>query len=161
VVLDAASPGPKQGTKYLEIKRTGGQNTGRAEATFTPLADGETLSATFAFQYVSNGFSSAAFGLFTGPNNSNARVTVFAEPDFAAPNFYTDRGSAFDHHIDTSLPVSAGHWQTIGIQYTQGSTDLKLTVDGTTEVLTDAVLVNGAIDRIRFGTANDGTDYFL
>ena len=60
LLLDAPSPGPKQGTKYLEMKRTGGQNTARLEATFTPLADGETMNATFAFQYVSNGSSSVA-----------------------------------------------------------------------------------------------------
>jgi hypothetical protein len=163
LVRDDVSPGPKQGAKYLEIRRAvdATQDSGRAEVTFTPLADGETLSATFSFQYVSTGTSSGGFGLYTGASNNNARVNIFTEPDFNEPNFYSLRGTAFDNRVDTPFPVTTGQWQTIGIEYTQGSADLKLTVDGMSQILTDAVLVDGAIDRIRFGTGNSGTNYFL
>jgi hypothetical protein len=155
-VINDVTPGAFSGTNYLRMQRTTGQpNTAQIEAVFGTVAVGNTLRAAFAYQYVS-GSSSTVFRLMSG---ATQRVAILGEPDFSAPNFYTVNGANVGQ-VNSSLPVTPGAWQTIGIQYTSGSSDLTLTVNGTSETLVGAV-TGGTVDRIRFNTANSGTTYYL
>jgi hypothetical protein len=157
IVVNDVPPGPFAGTNYLRIQRTSGSvNTAQLEAVFGTVALGNTLNARFAFRYESTGSSSASLRLMSG---TIQRAAVIAEPDYSVPYFYTFNG-ANAGQVNSSLAVTPGTWQTIGIQYTSGSPDLTLTVNGIAETLSGAV-TGGTVDRIRFNTASVGTTYYL
>jgi hypothetical protein len=159
-VSNAASPGPYDGANYLTMNRASGAfpNTCDESAVFsTPVPIGETMHAGFAFQYQATGASSAEIHLYSG---STRRVIILAEADYAGfPNFYTLNGSG-GGQVNSTLAIRPGQWQTIGIDYTSGSSDLTLTVDGTSQVLVGAV-TGGAVDRIRFNTGASNTTYYI
>jgi len=73
--------------------------------------------------------------------------------------FFTLDGN-YAGEVDSSLPVTPGTWQTIKIEYTSGSADLTLTVNGSSETLVGAV-TPGTVDRIRFQTGNNNSTYYL
>ncbi|MCC7086184.1 MAG: hypothetical protein IT427_14370 [Pirellulales bacterium] len=158
-VTNAAVPGPYDGSQYLMFARpagTGSSTDPSTTAEFSTVPLGEALHASFAFQYQSTGKSSVSFTLLDA---TTPLVNIYAEPDYGAANFYTLNGS-FVGQVNSSLAVTPGQWQTIGIDYTAGSADLTLTVNGTSEVLTGAV-TGGAPDRIRFATAASNTTYYI
>jgi hypothetical protein len=159
-VSNAASPGPYDGANYLTMNRVSGAfpNTADESAVFSaPVPVGETMHASFAFQYQATGASSVEFNLYSG---STRRVIILAEADYAGfPNYYAVSGSG-SATVTSNLAIKPGQWQTIGIDYTAGSSDLTLTVDGTSQVLTGAV-TGGAVDRIRFNTGASNTTYYI
>jgi hypothetical protein len=163
-VVNDAAPGAYDGVNYLKIDNgpNSAANTAQSDAIFTaPIATGETLKASFAFEYVSTGSSSAAFRLMDASNS--VRAIVIAEPDYNVANYYVIAGSTSSApKVFSSLPVNTGHWQTIDIQYTYGSSDLTLTVDGTSETLASAIRSGTtALGGIRFNHASTGTIYYL
>jgi hypothetical protein len=156
-VINYVTPGSFSGTNCLRIQRTTGQpNTAQIEASFGTIPIGNTLHVMFAFRYESTGTSSTIFRLMSG---TTQRAAIVGEPDYSVPNFYTLNG-ANAARVNSSLAVTPGAWQTIGIQYTSGSSDLTLTVNGASEPLVGAV-TGGTVDRIRFDTASQGTTYYL
>src|SRR5690348_4607182 len=82
ITANAAAPGPYDGANYLKVNRTGNQATGATDAAFSAaVATGETLRATFAYQYGSTaGKSSSSFRLMSG---TSVRSNIVGEPDFA------------------------------------------------------------------------------
>jgi PEP-CTERM motif len=157
LVIDDATPGPYDGNNYLRIARNGQPNTAQMDAAFDQaLTTGDTMNVVFAFLYESTGSSSVNFQLRSGTTLVGG---IYAEPDFSAPNFYTLDG-ALSNQVNSSLAVTPGTWQTIGIQYTAGSSDLTLTVNGVSELLAGAV-TGGDVNSIRFTTAAGGTAYYL
>jgi hypothetical protein len=156
-VINDLTPGPFNGTNYLRIQRnTGGPATAQIYAEFPTVIIGNTLTATFALLYETNGTTtSAAIQLFSGVTQ---RAIVYAEPYYGFTNFYSINDSA--EQIQSSLAITPGAWQTIKIEYTCGSTNLTLTVNGTSETLTNAV-TPGVVDRIRFGTGSTNSIYYI
>jgi hypothetical protein len=159
----SATNAPYAGTNFLRIHRSdGGQNSARIDAVFNPIAFGNSITATFSFFYESTGDSSPAIRLMYG---TQARVLILAESDlardpyFAPTNFYTLDGNLLNP-VYSSLPITPGAWQTIKIDYTAGSTNLTLTVNGTTETLIGSV-TGGVVDRIRFDSGNTNTLYYI
>jgi len=164
-VVNTATPGPYDGSQYLYMHRdTGGaENTARLDAVFssTPTL-GDTIKATFAFLYESTTVSSVAIRLMSAGgtgSNTNTRAVLISESDFGETHWYSVAGIN-GTRTDTSLPLTPGTWQTIGIEYTTGSTDLKLTVNGVTETLVGATNA-GNFNRIRFTTAHDNSTFYL
>jgi hypothetical protein len=161
-VVNDAAPGPYDGLNYLKImSATSSATSAQSDATFiSALAEGETMKASFAFQYESTGTSSAAFRLLSG---SSVRCIIIAEPDYSVPDFYVFAGSTTSApQVFSSLPVNTGHWQTIDIEYTYGSSDLTLTVDGVSETLASAMRSGTTtLDGIRFNHASIGTTYYV
>jgi PEP-CTERM motif len=156
-VINDVAPGSYLGSNYLRIARNGAPNTAQMDAIFDQaLTTGDTMNVEFAFLYESTGSSSVNFQLRSGTSLVGG---IYAEPDFAAPNFYSLDGN-LSGEVDSSLAVTPGTWQTIGIQYTAGSSDMTLTVNGVSELLAGAVTA-GDVDRIRFTTAAGGTTYYL
>jgi hypothetical protein len=156
-IVNSMTPGPFAGTNYLKLQRTtGAETTARIEASFETIPIGDTIRATFAYRYESTGSSSTAIRLMSG---TAQRTVIIGEPDYSVPNFYTLNGTN-SGQVNSSLAVTPGAWQTIGIQYTSGSSDLNLTVNGVSETLVGAV-TGGTIDRIRFSTASTATTYYI
>src|SRR4029079_15961010 len=124
-VVNAASPGPYDGSQYLYMHRaTGGaENTARVADVFTSSpATGDTIKATFAFLYESTTASSAEIRLMSGSGNattSNTRATLLSESDYGETSWYAISGIS-GTRTNTPLPLTPGTWQTIGIEYTTG-----------------------------------------
>jgi len=160
LVNDAASPGPANGTKYLSLVRT-------LTATSEPLPDirailsspltSGTIHFDFDFHYQSTGTSSVGFAIRDG---GSSRLNIFAEPNFAEPNYYAFN-SNFTARSNTTLPVALTSWDRIGIDYTAGSADLTLTVNGASQVLAGIVTPSNHIDNLYIFTASKGTSFSI
>lgn len=170
-VLTGGSPGPYDGGNYLKINRVAGgaENTARLDAAFsTAPATGETIKAAFAFFYQSNGANTSsvairvltAAGAGTAASNANTRFTIIAEPDYGTANWYVINGIS-GAVTNTTLAATPGQWQTIGIEYTVGSTDLTLTANGVSQTLTGAANNTQGVNRIRFNTGASNTTYYV
>ena len=102
----------------------------------------------------------AAFRLLDG---NSVRCIIIAEPDYFVSDFYVFAGGNTQAaQVFSSLPVNTGHWQTIDIEYTYGSSDLTLVVDGVSETLASAIRPGiTSLSGIRFNHASIGTTYYI
>ncbi len=156
------SPGAFEGSQYALINRVNGSNWSMATNFYTYPITGMTVHAEWmAFVPAGAGNFAMNVGLAGGGGantNNAAAVSTFSD------GFVRVLNADNSAWVATTLQFTNGQWQKWEVDWTVGSSSLKVSVDGTSAIFNGAsALGNGTtlIDKMYFATGGDGQSYYI
>lgn len=141
------APGPYEGSNYLliDIPRNRSGYGASATASFTAPSAGDTLEISFAYAWGTGGTENSDG--YSGNDAGGPQLQLFDSSDTRA--IWMDSGDENFHFYSSdgnteigTIPNAKGAlgtWHTFKLTYTQGTSDMTVTVDGNETVLAGAV----------------------